>query len=107
MIKTKAIDLFIDFLAQEKCAKRVLTDMHSYYLKHRVEDLSKYLEQHYGWEYEYCGNEEFIDAALAAGFSAKRVTYDRSSPNFNFNIKSFKMDEVYSWVDSKLCKTLN
>lgn len=102
MTKVKTLDLFIEFLAQEKCAKRVLTDMHSYYLKHRVEDLSKYLQEHYGWDYQYCGNEEFIKAAIESGFNAKRCTYDRNSPNFNFNIKSFTMDEVYNWVDHKL-----
>jgi hypothetical protein len=102
----KAVDLFVNFLAEEKMAQRILTDMHSYYLKHRAEDLSNYLKDKYGWEYEYCGNDEFIKTAINAGFNAKRCTYDRNTPNFNFNIKSFTMDEVYSWVDAKLCQAI-
>jgi len=99
----KVLDLFIEFLKENKVSTRVLTDAHSYYYKHRSEDLSKYLEEQHGWQYEYCGNEEFIEAATNAGFISKRCSSERGvSPNFNFNIKKFRMEEVYEWVEGKL-----
>lgn len=103
----KALDLFIEFLSENKQSVRVLTNMHSYYLKHRVEDLSKYLVSQHKWQYEYCGNEEFIQAAMNADFVSKRCkSMYGISPNFHFNIKNFEMKEVYDWVENKLCKSV-
>lgn len=103
----KVLDLFVEFLSENKRSARILTDMHSYYLKHRSEDLSKYLEEKYNWRYEYCGNEEFIQAATDAEFKSKRCNSAFGvSPNFYFNIKKFEMDEVYDWVEKKLCESV-
>lgn len=93
----KALELFIEY-ALDHQTKTVREDASSYWFKHRVEELSKAIQElDPTYRYEYISNEDFICAAVRAGFKVKNTfrgdPYKMNpGPNYYFNIRKLKKD---------------
>ena len=118
-----SLNLFIKWQSQKLMIKSLTKkrtnlcyEFGSYGLKHRIEDLSKWLQKNRPNilnEYEYCSNGELIVAMVNAGFNVKNTNdfygkdyfdqtrYDRRpQPNYYFNYSKLSKRNTWSFDEN-------
>lgn len=99
-----ALEVFVKYADKHLTRKTINSNISSYGLKHRVEELSQALTQiDPNYSYEYIGNQDFINCMVSYGFKARMSSNNRL--NYYFNLG--KLDSKGKWLKEMVAEYKN